>query len=304
MQTYIAQCPPCLLFHQSYGNPFAPHSPQIWLFLSHCLSQPFLLAASFFGLGILRLLHWRICLNSRPPVACGYRLPILPSPTASCLMLLWKFCSSGVRSVPPVTLSAPFSRTLFLHAPPMLTLAQIRPALAGLGGYVRLPDDSCGCFQARFSPSDLQALAPWFPASESPQHFIAAWELLAQLGLLWTLISVLPVGHMPIHVVFRTDNSATDSASWKGLSMAKGMCHVLQAFFYLQERHHISVHLDAVPGFLNDTADQLSRFIPPATLGFPSQSVVDIPWQRLLAKPDFCHFPSASPMPRFLAPSG
>ena len=106
---------------QKYGNPFAPHSLRIWLFLSHCLSQPFRLAANFFGLDILRLRHWRICPNSHPPVACGYRLPILRSPTASCLMLRWKFCSFGVHSVPPVTLSAPSFRTLFLHAPPMLT---------------------------------------------------------------------------------------------------------------------------------------------------------------------------------------
>ena len=87
---------------------------------------------------------------------------------------------------------------------------------AGLGCFIRLPDDSCGCFQASFSPSELHEL-------------IATWGLLAQVGLLWTLVSILPVGHMPMRVVFRTDNSATDSASWKGLSM------VLQAFFHLQE---------------------------------------------------------------------
>ena len=157
-----------------------------------------------------------------------------------------------------ICFSGDTSRTLFPH--PLFTYTAYADACAdascaGLGGYVRLPDDSCGCFQALFTPSVLHELASWFPASGSPQHFIATWELLAQLGLLWTLISVLPVGHMPIHVVFQTDNSATESASWKGLSMAKGMGHVLQAFFHLQERNHVSVHLDAVPGFLNHTAE-------------------------------------------------
>ena len=99
----------------------------------------------------------------------------------------------------------------------------------------------------------------WFPSDANPQHFIATWELLAQVALLFCLTQLLPVGHLPLHVVFRTDNSASESASWKGLIPARGMCHVLRMFQLLQHRVRVSVHLDSVPGFLNDTANQLSR---------------------------------------------
>ena len=289
-------------------SPDVWHSVRASLSADMIVSKPLPLAALRVGCKLLRVGHVAVgSLEDLPEFPSARRLwlqvanpakpdRILSDASVEVLQLWRALCSSG-DSFRPLLPHPLFACTAYADA-------CADSSCAGLGGYVRLPDGSSGCFQARFSPSDLQALAPWFPASESPQHFIAAWELLAQLGLLWTLVSVLPVGHMPMHVTFRTDNSATDSASWKGLSMAKGMCHVLQAFFYLQERHYISVHLDAVPGFLNDTADQLSRFISPATLGFPPQSVVDIPWQRLLAKPDFCHFPSDSPMPRFLASSG
>ena len=113
--------------------------------------------------------------------------------------------------------------------------------------------------------TDIALLVP-SPASSSWTCFpgfrsihLAAWEMLVQVGLLWTLSVLLPPGHDPMHVVFRADNSPSQSASWKGLLLARGMCQFLRAFNLLQEAVRVSVHLDSVPGFLNDTADALSR---------------------------------------------
>ena len=78
---------------------------------------------------------------------------------------------------------------------------------AGLGGYIRFPSGRQGCFVAKFSPAELRHMFDWFPSNANPQHYIATWELLAQLALLFCLTRLLPVGHLPIHVVFRTDNS-------------------------------------------------------------------------------------------------
>ena len=172
----------------------------------------------------------------------------------------------------------------------------------GLGGFVRLPDGRQCFFQASLSAQQLHDTFPWFPADSSPQLYIATWELLAQVALLFCLKRLLPVGHMPMHVVFRTDNSASESASWKGLSLAKGMCLVLRMFQLLQHRSHISV-LDSVPGFLNDTADQLSRGIASSSLGFQDSESTPIPWASFPTAVGLSHFPHSSPMPRFL-PSG
>ena len=40
----------------------------------------------------------------------------------------------------------------------------------------------------------------------------------AQWALLCLLHSLLGTGHFPSHTVFRSDNSASESASWKGLT--------------------------------------------------------------------------------------
>ena len=115
-------------------------------------------------------------------------------------------------------------------------------SLAGLGGFVRLPDGRQACFACSFSQSQLADMFDWFPSDTSPQHCMAAWEMLVQVGLLWTLSVLLPPGHVPFHVVFRTDNSPAQSAAWKGLSLARGMCQFLRAFNILQEAVRISVH--------------------------------------------------------------
>ena len=149
---------------------------------------------------------------------------------------------------------------------------------AGLGGFVRLPCGKCLYFQNTFSRTQLHDMFPWFPLDGSPQHYIAAWELLSQCGLLHLLSCLFPSGHPPVHVTFRCDNSASDSASWKGLSLAKGLCALLRSFFLLQERQYISVHTDHVPGFKKDLADALSRACDPSLLGFAPDQICAVPW--------------------------
>ena len=176
-------------------------------------------------------------------------------------------------------------------------------ASAGLGGFVRLPDGRQACFAQTLSASQLRDFFPWFPADASPRHCIAAWEMLAQVALLWILSRLLPPGHAPFHVVFRTDNSPSQSAAWKGLTLARGMCHFLRQFCLLQETVRISVHLDSVPGFLNDAADALSRAIPPATLGFQPSELLPVPWTSFPEVPALTYFPLESLMQHYVAPS-
>ena len=174
---------------------------------------------------------------------------------------------------------------------------------AGLGGFVRLPDGACLFFQYTFTQQQLHDLFPWFPADEPPQHYIAAWELLAQCGLLHLLSCLLPPGHPPVHVTFRCDNSATDSASWKGLSLARGLSSLLRSFFLLQERQFISVHVDHVPGFRNDLADSLSRGYDPSLLGFLPAQRAEVPWTAFPSTFCTCTYPLEEDLSSCLAPA-
>ena len=176
-------------------------------------------------------------------------------------------------------------------------------ASAGLGGFVRLPDGRQACFAQTLSASLLSDMFPWFPPGTSPQHCIAAWEMLAQVALLWILSRLLPPGHAPFHVVFRTDNSPSQSAAWKGLTLARGMCQFLRQFCLLQEQTRISVYLDSVPGFLNDVADALSRAVLPATLGFQPTEVLSVPWTSFPEVPHLTYFPQSSLMEGYVASS-
>ena len=165
---------------------------------------------------------------------------------------------------------------------------------AGLGGYVRLPDGRQRFFRNAFSHTELSALFAWLPAESSLQSFISSWELLAQCALLYLLHQLLGDSHLPVHCIFRCDNSAAESSSWKGLSMASGLCSVLRAFFLSQQRFRISVHIDHVPGVVNDVADALSRSKDPSSLGFTPQEEVLIDWPVFTDSPQLSLFPSPS----------
>ena len=152
------------------------------------------------------------------------------------------------------------------------------PTSAGLGGFVRLPDGRQLFFRTKFSLTELSNLFPWLPPKASVQSFISSWELLVQCALVYILHLLLGHSHLPVHCIFRCDNAAAESSSWKGLSMGSGLCSVLRTFFLFQQRYRISVHIDHVPGIVNDIADALSRSADPAQLGFQPQEEVQIDW--------------------------
>ncbi|CAE7873637.1 LRRC45 [Symbiodinium necroappetens] len=174
---------------------------------------------------------------------------------------------------------------------------------AGLGGFVRLPNSRTVWFRACFSAAELQHIFPWFPPHTSPQKFIAAWELLGQIALLWCVALLIPAAHHPIHFSSRCDNSPSDSAAWKGISMARGMCSLLLSYFLWQRHFCVSTCIEHVPGFRNVTADGLSRSKDPSQFGLRVTDEVTIPWQLISVPPRGTYLPesefSASKFPAF-----
>ena len=286
-------------------------SPELWSALRASLSPDLTvtralpLAAIPVGCKLLRYAHTPVSsLSDLPEVSSSRRVwvqvanPLRPdrelSSESRAVVDMWLDIASS-----PCPFRSLFLRPLFICE--AFADACADSALAGFGGFIRLPDSRQACFACSFSAEQLADMFSWFPSGASPQHCIAAWEMLVQIGLLWTLAVLLPPGHVPMHVVFRTDNSPSQSAAWKGLSLARGMCQFLRAFNVLQDAVRISVHLDSVPGFLNDTADALSRGVPPDALGFQPSEVLSVPWTSFPVAPSLEFYPSPDLMSGFVA---
>ena len=204
-------------------------------------------------------------------------------------------------------LAASGSDVRSLILPPRLECTAFADACAdassvGMGGFVRLHDGRQLFFQTQLAKPQMLRLFQWLPSDCSLQSYIATWELASQAALLFLLHRLLGDGHLPCHTVFRSDNSAAESASWKGLSMALGLCSVLRVFFALQESLRISVHVDHVPGISNDIADGLSRGHEPASFGFSPSESVDIDWSLLAVVPCMRFFPSDESFSGFVSP--
>ena len=82
--------------------------------------------------------------------------------------------------------------------------------------------------------------------------------------------------------------------------MAKRLCTVLRAFFVLQERHRISVHIDHVQGTPNDVADALSRDNP-SDLGLLPSQAFEVDWSLLSGPQQLQLFRSADRFRGYLA---
>jgi hypothetical protein len=143
-------------------------------------------------------------------------------------------------------------------------------------------------------------LFPWLPRETYPQSFTATWELLTQCALLWALHCLLPVGHLPLHVTLRSDNAAAEAASWKGLSLAQGLCSVLLACTRWQQAWSLSAYIEHVPGFQNDLADGLSRRASPASLGFAPRDSLSPDWRALAVGPEVRSAPAELDLSRFV----
>ena len=85
------------------------------------------------------------------------------------------------------------------------------------------------------------------------------------------------------------------------VSLWPPVCSVLRSFFLLQQRCRISVHIDHVPGIVNDTADALSRSTDPAKMGFKPDEEVQIDWLSFTDAPHLSLFPDSSPFEGLLA---
>ena len=107
-------------------------------------------------------------------------------------------------------------------------------------------------------------------------------KLLAQLCLLWLVDTLIPSCRSLVAVSLRCDNAGAEAATAKGLSGVRSLALVLTAFLGFQRTHGVLAEVTHVPGFKNQLADELSRWLSGAP-PLPLSSRFQPPVRRLLA---------------------
>ena len=268
-------------------------APEIWTSLRASLSpdlrvtRPLPLAAIPVGCKLLRYAHTPVSsLSDLPKVISSRRV--------------WVQVSNPLRPVVNMRTdiaasTCPF-RSLFLR--PLFVCEAFADACAGLGGYVRLPDGRQACFACSFTRDQLANMFSWFPSNASPQHCIAAREMLVHVGLLWTLSVLLPPGRVlcmwfsaqitPLHSLphgraYRWPAACANSC------VPSNFCRRPSAF---------PCTWTTCRAF---SADALSRGIPPSSLGFRDYEIFSVPWTSFPATPALEFFPSADLMSAYVS---
>ena len=195
-------------------------------------------------------------ISVRMPPDCDRKL----SSESREILRMWQSCLSGDPPVFSLALAPLLPCEAFADA-----CADARSA--GIGGYVRLVSGRCVWFRRTLSASELCSLFPWFEERSAPQKFI-------------------------VHFISRCDNAPSDSASWKGISTARGLCSLLRTYFSWQRHFCVSTYIDHVPGFRNRVADGLSRSVSPSDLGMFASDEVSIPWELLPCPPRPQYYPA------------
>ena len=240
-------------------------SPDLWVSLRASQSpelrvtRPLPLAAIPVGCKLLRYAHTPVSTLSDLPKLISSRCvwvqvanPLRPDRELSAesreVLRVWTELATS-----PCPFRSLFLRPLFVCE--AFADACADSSLAGLGGFVRLPNGRQACFACSFSQPQRADMFDWFPPEASPQHCIAAWEMLVQVGLLWTLSVLLPPGHVPLHVVFRTDNSPSLS---RGIAPSSLGFQASEVFTVPWTSFPASHSLDFYP-----SAEPMSRFVAP-----------------------------------------
>lgn len=131
---------------------------------------------------------------------------------------------------------------------------------AGLGGWWLREGDS-GLNQAFWFhvPLSSDCFPTWMGISGSLQHFIAFFEMLAQLCLLVARATYERKGTGPWLMIHACDNTPSVGAIGKGFSVQEPLCFALQAVAVHASRLQTTLQVFHLPGKQNGWADKISR---------------------------------------------
>ena len=127
-----------------------------------------------------------------------------------------------------------------------------------IGGFIRFPSGSTVWYSARFTYADFAQLD--IPVTSEMQKFIACFETLAQIALMFILSRNSPGYRFPLRIASLTDNSGTESGGNKLFSTTFPMNLFLEKLTILCTSSGMELDLSHISGERNDEADALSRW--------------------------------------------
>ena len=91
------------------------------------------------------------------------------------------------------------------------------------------------------------------------QKDISSYETLAQIGLLFTLCSLLPSQRFALTLRSQSDNTAAESTANSLFTTKSPLCFFVERLCLLTASVHAQLDVTHIPGYANELADTLSR---------------------------------------------
>ena len=128
--------------------------------------------------------------------------------------------------------------------------------LFGIGGWI-ITSSQVLWFSEQWTLEQLRSFLP--ALNKDAQKYISAFEVLAQLALLFMAIRKLDSHHLQLCLPSSSDNTGAEAGINKMLTIKEPTSTFLQMISMLAFQHHIHLSISHIPGQLNEWADNLSR---------------------------------------------
>ena len=130
--------------------------------------------------------------------------------------------------------------------------------VCGIGGFIRTKSNQTLWFSERFTKQDFDDLQ--IPIEADLQKIISALELLAQIGIVYTVARLFPGHRVPIRIPSFSDNTGAESGSNKLFTMKHPQCLFVEKLCLLSAIFSTELDVQHIAGKNNDEADALSRW--------------------------------------------
>ena len=128
--------------------------------------------------------------------------------------------------------------------------------IVGIGGWI-VTARQCAWFAEQWTSAEIRAV--WPQLTETPQRYIACFEILAQLALAMTAHHAFGAQQWAFCLPAASDNTAAEAQTKKLWSTAEPLGSFLKLTAAWAAKHHAELLVTHIAGEQNTWADELSR---------------------------------------------